>query len=151
MKVNRYSQIRPAQYNPMGLEELMMVPMLKRRQHDELLNNVATTQTALAQTDYMDIHEEEVLGIRKKLENQLKGQVEEVSANGISDAMRTNFMNLNAEYQNAIGPKGVLGKAQLAKETLDTQKNTYLMNATKAGYSPQQAAVNWANHEKAYM
>jgi hypothetical protein len=150
MKINRYTNITPAQYNPMSLEELMMVPMLKRKQHDELLNNIAATQSALAQTDYLDVHEDKVLGIRKKLEEELQRQVEAVSGEGINEVLKNDFINLNAEYQNAMGTKGTLGKAQAAKQALAQEKATYLQNSTQMGYSPTDAADNWQRHQQGY-
>ena len=109
MQINRYSKPTPAQYNPMGLEELMMVPMQKRRQHDQLNQNIATTRTALAQADYMDMHDGEVSKVKQKLERELARQVDQVSSGGINDTLRTDFMNLNADYQGAVGPKGIIG------------------------------------------
>ena len=36
MPINRYSDLSVSAYNPMSMEELAMVPMMKRKQHDEL-------------------------------------------------------------------------------------------------------------------
>lgn len=146
MKVNRFTNVQPAQYNPMGLQELMMVPMMKREQHDKLNTDIATTRAALAQTDYMDIHGEQVSGLRKKLESELQRQVDQVSSTGIDQTLRTDFTNLNASYQSAIGPKGLLGAAANAKSTFKAEKDTYMANATAIGYSPDRAAYNWEKH-----
>jgi len=150
MQINRYSKPTPAQYNPMGLEELMMVPMQKRRQHDQLNQNIATTRTALAQADYMDMHDEEVSKTKQKLEKELARQVDQVSSGGINDTLRTDFMNLNADYQGAVGPKGIIGKASAAKLALDTEKNTYMQNSTALGYSPDDMAKNWEEFQQNY-
>jgi hypothetical protein len=150
MKVNRFTKVQPAQYNPMSLEELMMVPMLKRKQHDQLLNNVAATRSALAQTDYMDMHEDKVLGIRSKLEEELQRQVDEVSANGINDTLRTDFINLNADYQNAVGPKGILGKAAAAKQAVAKNREELMANAVEMGHDPRGTATQFDRALQAY-
>lgn len=136
MKVNRFTDIKTAQYNPMSLEELMMVPMMKRGQHDKLTEDIATTKAALAQTDYMDIHGEQVSGLRKKLEAELQRQVDQVSSSGINQTLRTDFTNLNAEYQNAVGPKGVFGAAAAAKASVAKNREELMANAVKMNHDP---------------
>lgn len=150
MKVNRFTNIQPAQYNPMGLQELMMVPMLKRQQHDELLSNVSTTQADLAQRDYMDMHGEEVLGLKQKMEDELRKQVDTVSANGISGSLRSDFTRLNADYQAAKSPKGLFGRAGAAKAALQQERDTFIANDTKNGFSAEDAKRNWDLHEEQY-
>ena len=139
MQINRYSKPTPAQYNPMGLEELMMVPMQKRRQHDQLNQNIATTRTALAQADYMDMHDGEVSKVKQKLERELARQVDQVSSGGINDTLRTDFMNLNAEYQAAVGPKGVYGRAASAKASVAKAREEGLANAVQLGHDPEKS------------
>lgn len=150
MKINRFSTITPAQYNPMSLQELMMVPMMKRKQHDELNNNIAATKAALAQADYMDMHDDKVSSLKKQLEDELNRQVSEVSANGISDSLRTDFINLNGEYQNAIGPKGVIGKAASAKKSVEQNRADLLANAVKMGHDPVETARQFEAAVAAY-
>ena len=35
--MNRYTQLSPSQFSPLSLEEIMLVPSMKRKQHDDLL------------------------------------------------------------------------------------------------------------------
>ena len=49
---NRYSQITPSQFNPLSLEEVMMVPMMKRQQHDTLNAKIESQIAELAKESF---------------------------------------------------------------------------------------------------
>lgn len=151
MIANRYTQPNQgAQYNPMSLQEIMMVPTLKRQQHDQLLNNLATTQTGIAQVDPLSLHSDAARAEQERIEKSLQSQIDEVSKTGITGKLKGDFMSLNADYQKSMSATGTLGSIQNAKAKLTEYRDTYIANATNMGYSPDQAKANWADNEAKY-
>ena len=149
--INRYNRpTQGAQYNPLSLQEIMMVPLLKRQQHDELLNNLATTQSGVAQVDPLDLHSEAAIAEQSRIEQALQRQIDEVATTGITGKLKSDFMKLNADYQKAMSPTGTLGKIQNAKAKFDEYRDTYIANATQLGYGATEAADNWRDHSGIY-
>lgn len=154
-KVNRYTQLTPAKYNPLSLEEIMMVPLIKRKQHDDLLNGIAETREGLAQVNPLDIHSPMVVAEQERLEKMLQQQADEAAQHGISGKLRGDFINMNAAYQKAMGPEGVLGKADAIRAKYEKDKAEILANAVQLGHNPSKTMENldkWyanyaANHD----
>lgn len=144
-KINRYTRLTPAKYNPLSLEEIMMVPLLKRKQHDDLLNGVAQTREGLAQVDPLDIHAGLVAEKQAELEAALQAQVDDAATNGISSKLRGDFINLNGQYQKEMGPEGTLGKANQIREKYEKQKAEILANAVQLGHNPSKTMENLEN------
>ena len=137
-KINRYTRLTPAQYNPLTLDEIMMVPLIKRKQHDDLLNGIAQTREGLAQVNPLDIHSPLVVAEQERLERMLQQQADEAAQNGISGKLRGDFINLNAAYQKAMGPEGVLGKADAIRAKYEKDRADILANAVKLNHNPSE-------------
>jgi len=149
--VNRYTNLEPAKYTPRTLQELMMVPMYKRGQHDALTEKIAATEAALGQVDPLDIHSERARFEQQKLYDQLTQQAEQLQQKGFGRTSTSDFQRLNKQYQQAISPTGDLGRIQLAKPALDKARSLYIENATKGGLSSDVAAANWEDHKAEYI
>lgn len=149
--VNRFTQLQPSRYNPMSLQELMLVPAYKRQQHDAISENIAKTESALANIDPLQVHSELAKTEQKKLYDQLQLQAEMLQKEGFTPQSKSQFLNLYKQYQQAVSPTGTLGKIQAAKQSFEEEKNNYISNATKLGYSPEIAALNWEDHYNKYQ
>ncbi len=149
--VNRYTNIEPAKYNPMSLQELMLAPSYKRNQHDKLLENSETIDTELAKVDPLDIHAEAAAKERQKILDGVNNQVELLNRDGFNNNSKSNFMKLNREYKNALSPTGSLGKINAAKQALNTAKKAHIDQAIEEGFSPEEAQMNWQQHEQSYI
>ena len=145
---NRYTNIDSARYNPMSLQELMIAPQYMRQQHDAVDTAIATTEAELAKADPLGIHGELVNSEQQKLYAQLQEQANKLSSEGFNQSAKSDFLRLNKAYQQSISPTGIIGKANQAKVAYQTAKDSYIANATKMGYSPDRAAINWEKHEK---
>lgn len=148
--VNRYTKPSLARFDPMKLEELMMVPAYKRQQHDNLSANLASVEAQLSQVDPLDIHSDLARQEQERLYNQLKQQSDRLATEGFSNTTKSDVLKLNKDYQQTIGPMGTIGKINAAKATLAKEKEAYIQNATKLGYSPEAAGQNWDDHVKKY-
>ena len=148
---NRFTNIQAAEYNPMSLQELLLVPSHKRQQHNAIDENIATTQTALAQVDPLAVHSDLAKQEQDRLKAQLDQQAQSLLSDGFTQTAKSDFTRLNQDYQNSVSPTGQLGKIQEAKKVLNNNKATYINNSIKAGVPPDAAALNWEEFQQDYI
>ena len=148
---NRYSQITPSQFQPMSLQETMMVPLMQRQKHDQLIAQQEMLKQGLAKVDPLDVHMNEALNVKSGIENKLASQAELLSREGINPNTQGDFLALNREYQNLVSPTGRLGQINAAKQVYAKNFNDYLDDAQKnKGWSRERALANWNNFSKQY-
>jgi len=149
-KVNRFAKTQTTTYQPRTLQELMMVPAYKRKQHDELSAGIAEYETQLAQSDAADEHMD-ALGERQDLlYTKMQEQRDKLNKEGFSQSAKSDFIRFNKEYQKELGAQGEIGKMKAAKEAMTSNEKLYISTAVKDGYSPEQAKINWENHRQVY-
>ena len=148
--VNRYTQTVDNIYQPRTLQELMIAPAYKRQKHDEINSAISEYETGLSQASALDLHSDKLKEEQKRLYDKMIEQRDKLDSEGFSQSAKSNFMRFNKEYQSAIGPQGEIGKIQSAKQAMEAEKEKYISNATKAGYSPEQASKNWDSHSQSY-
>lgn len=148
--VNRYTNIQPGQYNPRTLQELMVAPSYKRGQHDLLDERRGELETELAQSNSLGIHSDMLQQEQQKLQEQMSAQADRLSSEGFNSTSKSDFLNLNKQYQQSISPTGTIGKIGAAEEAMNTEKETYMTNATKEGYGSTAAEDNWQQHISTY-
>lgn len=149
--INRYTDIQPARYNPMSLQELMLVPQYKRTQHDNLLEAGSALNEGLLQADPLDIHSDAVRAEQERIGNSIQSQVDLLAKEGFNPNSKQAFFDLNKQYNQAISPTGLLGKANIAKKTLLANKKAHIDAAVKEGFSMDEALMNWQKHEQKYI
>lgn len=148
---NRYSNLTPSQFNPMSLQEIMMVPLMQRQKHDQLIAQQEMLRQGLAKVDPLDVHMNEALNVKSGIENKLASQAEILSREGINPNTQGDFLALNREYQNLISPTGRLGQINAAKQAYAKNFNDYLEDAQKTkGWSRERALVNWNKFANQY-
>lgn len=148
---NRYSQISPSQFQPLSLQETMMVPLMQRQKHDQLIAQQEMLRQGLAKVDPLDVHMNEALNVKSGIENKLASQAELLSREGINPNTQGDFLALNREYQNLVSPTGRLGQINAAKQIYAKNFNDYLEDAQKnKGWSRERALANWNNFSKQY-
>lgn len=152
MAINRYSTLTPSQFNPLSLEEVMLVPSMKRKQHDQLLANQEAIRQKLTEVDPLDVHQEEAIRLREDMNNKLDQQALQLSQQGVNPNSQSDFLALNREYQNLIGPTGRIGQINEAKKVYAENFKNYLEDATKnKKWSRELALENWyKNHHNKY-
>ena len=104
--MNRYTQLSTSQFNPLSLEEIMLVPSMKRKQHDDILAKQEILRGELAKVDPLDVHLDEAVKLREEMNNKLTAQAEQLANSGIDPNSQGQFLALNREYQNLTGPTG---------------------------------------------
>ena len=147
--MNRYTQLSPSQFNPLSLEEIMLVPSMKRQQHNDILAKQEILRGELAKVDPLDVHLDEAVKLREEMNNKLTAQAEQLANSGIDPNTQGQFLALNREYQNLTGPTGRLGQINRAKQLRDAERARYLEAASKQ-YGSTQALDLWNKYEKEY-
>lgn len=144
MPINRYSDLSVSAYNPMSMEELAMVPMMKRKQHDELDKQLAE---AVVKVDPLKYHEDEALRLKNEMEGKVASQSEQLASQGITPDAKSSFYKLNKEYRDLVAPTGQVGKINRAKEIYDKEHATFIKNAMETSkIGGDQAELRWNEH-----
>jgi hypothetical protein len=144
MPINRYSDLSVSAYNPMSMEELAMVPMMKRKQHDELDKQLAE---AVVKVDPLKYHEEEALRLKNEMEGKVASQAEQLASQGITPGAKSSFYKLNKEYRDLVAPTGQVGKINRAKEIYDKEHAAFVKNAMDTSkIGGDQAELRWNEH-----
>lgn len=142
MAMNRFSSLTPSRFNPLSLEEVMLVPSIKRKEHDSILAAQNAITDKLATVDPLDVHAIEAMKLREDMNNKLTAQAEALTKEGVSPAMKNQFLALNREYQNLTGPMGKIGQINKSKQLYDAEKARFLETASKQ-YGSNRAIELW--------
>jgi len=138
---NRFDNGSVSAYRPQSFQELAFVPMMKRKQHDELETAYIN---ARVNTDPLDVHKDEALRLKNEIEGKVSSLSQNLAANGITPEARSSFLKFNKEYQDLVSPTGRIGQINNAKKVYAEEFKDYLEDATKnKGFSREDALYNW--------
>lgn len=138
---NRYSDLTPTAYTPLTLEEIAMVPAMRRKQHDAILAQQEALSTGLAKVDPHSKHFNEAVALKKSIEEKMATTAAELASQGVNPDMIGKTMALNREVQDLMSPTGKLG-----------QINAEKINIAKIDKEYDDAAIknNWTAAETKY-
>jgi len=150
MATNRYTELTPSAYSPMTMQEIMMAPLTKRKQHDE--TNAAYQQylSELAKVDPTDRDWEEAVKEKDRISKQILEGTELLNKEGYNNRTSSHLLNLNREYQDSIGATGKIGMFNARKLEKDKAKAEYLDNVVKQGFTAENAQDWLTEAEKDY-
>jgi hypothetical protein len=145
--MNRYTQLSTSQFDPLSLQELMMVPAMKRQKHDALDAQIVQSQL---QADPLDVHTTRALEIKNDFEKKKLQYAERLAKEGVNPNISTDLIKFNKEYQDLISPMGEIGQINAAKKAYYDNYKDWMSTeeAKKAG--PQIAHQRWMEHYKNY-
>lgn len=132
---NRYTNLTPSAYTPLTLEEIAMVPAMKRKQHDTVLAQQEAIRTGLAKTDPYTKHFDEALRLKQGIEGKMDATALELSEQGISQDMIGKTIGLNREYQDLMSPTGKLGQINAEKLNIAKLNEEYDKLGQQKGWS----------------
>jgi len=142
--MNRFSNYTPSAYSPMSFEEIAIVPMMKRKQHDEILAKQELVRAGLAKVDPYKKHFDEAIKLKQEMESQLDNTATELSKNGINNDMIGKTIALNRQYQDLISPTGKLGQINAEKINIAKINDEYDKLAAANKWSPAESEY-WKN------
>jgi len=135
MPINRYTDLSVSAYNPMSMEELAVAPMMKRKQHDDILAKQELFRSGLAKVDPYDKHFDEAVKLKKEMESQLDNTSLELSKTGVNNDMIGKTISLNRQYQDLISPTGKLGQINAEKQNILKINEEYDKYGQQKGWS----------------
>lgn len=148
---NRYSQITPSQFNPLSLEEVMMVPMMKRQQHDALNSKIESQIAELAKVKPTDRDFTEAQKEKQRLNDMMMSQAERLTKEGVNPNSQSDFLKFNRDFQESISPTGKIGMFNEAYIQKAKKEAEFLDNHVKLGYSPKEALAKLEKAKQDYM
>lgn len=141
---NRYSNLTPSAYTPLTLEEIAMVPAMKRKQHDQVLSQQELIRSGLAKVDPYSKHFDEALRLKNEMESKIDATATELSQNGINNDMIGKTIGLNREFQDLVSPTGKLGQINAEKQNILKLNEDYDKLGKEKNWS-QETLDYWKN------
>ncbi len=147
---NRYTSLTQSQFSPLSLEEIMAVPLYKETKHNEL-NTLSDDLNSLLKPDPYKKYYDEASNIKNEMDQKLSTLSLDLAKNGYDANKASQFRSLKKEYDDLISPMGKIGQINAQNIKIKEDKENYLANMTKMGYSPEDAKRNWDIQEKKYL
>jgi hypothetical protein len=138
MGVNRYTSLTPSKFNPLSLEEIMLVPAMQRKRHDDTVKGLEEIRAKLANVDPEDKYFDEAVKLREQLNNKLTSQVESINKEGFNPNSTGQFLAMNREYQDMTSPTGKLGMINQEKKNTQAYIENYRKEGLAMGLTPEQ-------------
>lgn len=135
--MNRYDTISTSTYDPRSLQETLMVPMMRRQQHDEANKQLYTQLGELDKINPLDKHYNEAQRIKSELTSKINSQAEKLATEGFNVNTTSDLFKTNRDVQEMYSPTGKVGQINAAKIAYDKDSAEYLKNATALGHSPE--------------
>lgn len=108
MAINRYSQPAAyAQFNPLSLQELSTLPLLKQGQHDQ---QMATALAQKAAVDALAADSAEANRFMSEVDQRISSFTEDLMNQGVNRNSARNLLNLKNYRDQLLSPQGDLGK-----------------------------------------
>ena len=147
MGVNRYTQLTPSQFNPLSLEEIMLVPAMQRKKHDDLLSKQEDIRLGLAKVDPLDVHYDEAIKLKSEIESELDNNATTLAKTGVNDPNVTSkIIALNRKYNDLISPTGRIGQINTAKAVEAAEKKKFFENPAFKDYGVDALEKAWQKH-----
>jgi len=140
--MNRYDNIELSTYNPRSLQETLMVPMMRRQQHDEANKQLENQILELNKVNPLDKHYNEAQRIKSELTGTITSQAEKLATEGFNNNTTSNIFKTNRNVADMYSPTGSLGQINAAKTAYEKDSDEYLKSATALGHSPEVVQQN---------
>jgi len=147
--MNRYSNYETSAYNPMTTQEIWAPAAAMRQQHNDADKQLQTQISELDKVSPLDVHYDRAQKIKSDLIKQIDTQASKLATEGFNGSTTSGVYKTNRELQNQFSPTGELGQINAAKTAYETEKATYLEDATKTSkIGREQALKNWEKYAK---
>ena len=148
---NRYTSLTPSQFSPLSLEEIMLVPSMKRQQHDTLNSKIESQIAELAKVKPTDRDFIEAQKEKQRLNDMMMSQAERLTKEGVNPNSQSDFLKFNRDFQESISPTGKIGMFNEAYIQKAKKEAEFLDNHVKLGYSPKEALAKLEKAKQDYM
>lgn len=139
--MNRYTNLTPARYNPMSLEEIMMVPMMKQKMHDQASANAYAM--GLFDNKYLPQDKDKVMSGISEIQNEIKDIEDELSNKGYNPSMSKKLINLKRKRDAFLTGEGVGARGQAAYDAHMALKD-HIMKSKDYFPSDRQRVIDYS-------
>lgn len=140
--MNRYDQIELSAYAPRTLQETLLVPTMRRAQHDDANKQLQNQILDLNKINPLDKHYNEAQRIKSELTNTITSQAEKLATEGFNNNTTSSIFKTNRNVADMYSPTGALGQINAAKTAYEKDSDEYLKSATALGHSPEVVQQN---------
>lgn len=140
--MNRYTNISLSEFNPMTLQEKMIVPSIKRKQHDTILADQTAILEKLNKVQPHDKFFNEAQTLKKQITDKISSHASKLAKEGVNNNMISDTIALNREYNDLASETGKLGMINAHNLKAKDTEIAYMKQAKEMGQSPE-AAQYW--------
>lgn len=145
--MNRFSNLSTSTFKPLSLDEILMVPMARQKQHDDA-QDMADKYSAL-QARRLDVDSEGVDARVNELRSKSDSLSDELLNSGVNRSLLNRFRELKRETEKEYSQEGLIGNAQSNYDSAMKFVNELATEKERqAGWSPAQAK-KWASGQVA--
>lgn len=149
--MNRYSNYTPSAYSPMTMQEIMMVPLAKREQHNKAQQEISAQQAELDKINALPVHTEEAKQRKDYLISRIDALSSDLANKGFNNVTTNNILKLNREVKDEFSPQGRLGQINNAYSTYFKNYEDFKKSNEDKKWSQREENLNWGDHAKNYQ
>lgn len=112
MGTNAYTNLTPAKFNPLSLQEIMMVPLARQQAHDQSQAQMA--ELAMFDTKRLAKDDEEARRLHADYMGRVNEAEDSLLTKGYSSGIAKNVLDLKRDRQQAMSQDGWHGKMENA-------------------------------------
>lgn len=127
MATNRYTNITPSQFNPLSLQEIMMAPLGRQKQHEEQAQQLS--EAGIFDVDRLESDDPYIKGQISDFRERTAGIEDELLQSGTSSSLAKKLMNIKRERETFLSNDGAGGRAQNAYDAYGA--NVKALNSNK--------------------
>lgn len=148
--MNRYSNYTPSAYSPMTMQEIMIVPLAKREQHNKAQQEISAQQAELDKINALPVHTEEAKQRKNYLISRIDALSSDLANQGFNNVTTNNILKLNREVRDEFSPQGRLGQINNAYSTYFKNYEDFKKSNEDKKWSQQELNLNWNKHLNNY-
>jgi len=148
--MNRYSNYTPSAYTPMSMQEIMLVPLAMREQHNNVQKDIQAQQSELDKINALPVHTEEAKQRKDYLLSKINALSSDLANKGFDNGMTDNVIKLNREVKDEFSPTGRLGQINNAHSAYFKELESFKKSNEDKKWSQQEFDLNWNKHLNQY-
>ena len=149
--MNRYSNYTPSAYSPMTMQEIMLVPLAMREQHNKAQQQISAEEAELAKINALPVHTDEAKQRKEYLQSRIQALSSDLANQGFNNVTTNNILKLNREVTDEFSPQGRLGKINNAYSTYMKNLEEFKKSVADKKWSQDEFNLNWNKHINQYQ
>lgn len=151
MAVNRFTNLTPSAYKPMTSQEIMMVPLAMREQHNKTQAAIQSQMAELDKIRALPVHTEEAMARKNQLIKNIDALSSDLANKGFSNDMTSKLIQLNRNIKDEFSPSGRLGQIAGAYDTYFKEKEAFEKSNADKKWDDERKQFHWGKHTQGYQ